>query len=194
MSAAVTVADRLREALSERTRLENDFKTKILNRINAILRQLQDCDRASLPPTAAGVLNIAIADLDAIVRDIRNPTNMTDRDVEQIVEPLERRNRDRTLRLLPAGQAIDPDIPLSSPPTYSSLYPSRPASSRSWLPWFSSAPASSSAPARAPSGLDNLDDDRDSTGGHSGAVGLGHSPLNGRIGGKRTRRKYHRKA
>ena len=201
MSAPVPVVRQLRDALNERTRLENDFKTRILNRINAILRQLQDCDRASLPPTAAGVLNIAIADLDAIVRDIRNPTNMTDRDVEQIVEPLERRNRDRTLRLLPAGQAIDPDQPLSAPPTYSSLYPSSsaPVSSRPWTSWFSSAPASS-ALARGSSVSDDLEEPWDGsvTGANArlprNPVGLGRSPLNGSIGGKKTRRKYHRKA
>jgi hypothetical protein len=200
MSAPVPVVRQLRNALLERTRLENDFKTRILNRINDILRQLQDCDRASLPPTAAGVLNIAIADLDAIVRDISNPTNMTDRDVEQIVEPLQRRNRDRTLRLLPAGQNIDGDRSLSAPPTYSSLFPSSsaPASSRPWSSWFSSAP-----PARGSSVSDDLEEPSDDSvnGANArlpGPFGLGRSPLNGShtgsVGGKRTRRKYHRKA
>jgi hypothetical protein len=205
MSAPLPVVRQLRDALSERTRLENDFKTKILNRINAILQQLQDCDQALLPPTAAGVLNIAIADLDAIVRDIRNPTNMTDRDVEQIVEPLESRRRNNTMRLLPAGRPVDGARPLSNPAPASSL-----TGSRFWP--FGRSPASP-APASAPSrgssiyrngpdslfdNLDDLDDERRSD-SFNGVTGLARSPVNSRLGypgfgGKRTRRKYHRKA
>lgn len=211
------VIDQLRAALTERTRLENNFKTKILNRINAILAGLNDCDRASLPPAAAGTLNIAIRDLSDIVRQIRTPDNMTDAHVEEIVEPLERRRRNNTLRLLP-GTTIDGARSLSAPAT---------GTTSPFGSWFSrSAPA---APARAtgdtapvtprgssaypdgPSslfGVDDLDNLADPdverrsdsfTGVPPGVTGLARrhvvNPLiRPDTGGKRTRRKYHRKA
>lgn len=132
------VIQQLRSALRERTRLENDFKTKILNRINAILEQLNDCDRASLPPAAAGVLNIAIGDLNDIVREIRNPVNMTDAHVEEIVEPLERRRRNNTVRLLPAGRPVDGPRSLSAPGPAAAV---RPFSMTDPSTWGRSTPA-----------------------------------------------------
>ena len=209
------VIDQLRAALTERTRLENNFKTKILNRINAILAGLNDCDRASLPPAAAGALNIAIEDLSDIVRQIRNPDNMTDAHVEEIVEPLERRRRNNTMRLLP-GTTIDGARPLSDPPPASALTgltsPFGSWFSRSTAP-AATAPADSSSVYRNghrslfgldPDDLDNLADEddeerrRDSFPGvPSGVPGLARRPVLNplrRFGGKRTRRKYHRKA
>lgn len=188
------VIDQLRAALTERTRLENNFKTKILNRINAILAGLNNCDRESLPPAAAGALNIAIGDLNEIVRQIRNPDNMTDAHVAEIVEPLERRRRNNTLRLLP-GTTIDGIRPLSEPAPASSL-----TGSRSFGSWFSRTPDEPTAvelgrlrtpdrpdvPYISRQFSDELDDD-DLPGGPLGQ-GLP------RRGGKRTRRKYHRKA
>lgn len=178
------VIDQLRAALTERILLENNFKTKILNRINAILAGLNDFDRASLSPDAAGVLNIAIGDLNAIVREISTPNNMTDAHVEEIVEPLVSRRRNNTLRLLPAGRPVDVARSLSAPATgprspFSSLF------SR----FTSPAPAPTVSPmrdGRLYNELDELDDD-DLPGGPLGQ-GLP------RRGGKRTRRKYHRKA
>ena len=186
--SVVPIATQLRTALRERTRLENDFKTKILNRINAILEQLNDCDRSSLPPTAAGVLNIAIDDLNAIVREIRTPTNMTDADVEQIVEPLERRRRNNSMRLLPAGRPVDGARPLSSPAPASSL------TGNSFWPFGSRSPAA--APATEPSrprgssiyrdGPPSLFDlDESNSGRFSGSGGWKSN---------RKTRKYHRKA
>ena len=177
------VIEQLRTALTERILLENNFKTKILNRINAILTGLNDFDRASLPPDAAGVLNIAIGDLNAIVREISTPNNMTDAHVEEIVEPLERRRRNNTVRLLPEGRPVDGARPLSaSAPTtgprslFGSLF------SRSPAP----APAPTVSPMRDGRGLyDELEDDFP-----GGPLGQGLP----RRGGKRTRRKYHRKA
>jgi hypothetical protein len=197
------VIDQLTAALTERTRLENNFKTKILNRINAILQGLENCDRASLPPAAAGALNIAIEDLNKIVRQIRTPDNMTDAHVEEIVEPLERRRRNNTLRLLP-GTTIDGVRPLSNPPPASALTGPRSP--------FSSLFSRFTAPARAtvdtvptergssvyrngPRSLfgDNLYDDFE--GVPPGVTGLAVNPLRPPVtGGKRTRRKYHRKA
>lgn len=182
------VIDQLTAALTERTRLENNFKTKILNRINAILAGLNNCDRASLPPAAAGTLNIAIEDLSDIVRQIRNPDNMTDDHVEEIVEPLERRRRNNTLRLLP-GTTIDGVRPLSDPPPASALTaPRSPFGS-----WFSrstapATPAPTVSPMRDRVLYDALEDD-DLPGGP-----LGQGIPRMRRGGKRTRRKYHRKA
>ncbi len=188
------VVNQLRDALRERTRLENDFKTKILNRINAILEGLRDCDPATLPPAAAGVLNIAIGDLNEIVREIRNPINMTDAHVEQIVEPLERRRRNETLRLLPRGRPADgprdlsapaPDSSLSGPRSlFGSLFSrNRPASA---VTENASTPRGSSIYRNGPPSLFDLA--RDSEDPHS-------SVQNTLIrGGKRTRRKYHRKA
>lgn len=214
------VIDQLRLALTERTRLENNFKTKILNRINAILAGLNDCDRASLPPAAAGTLNIAIRDLSDIVRQIRTPDNMTDAHVEEIVEPLERRRRNNTLRLLP-GTTIDGARPLSDPPPASALT----GTTSPFGSWFSR----STAPARAtgdtspaidssyayrngPKSLygDDLEEDdfRDSSDGVPGLAAAAAAARvaaarrqvpnsrsgNPDLGGKRTRRKYHRKA
>ena len=213
------VIDQLRAALTERTRLENNFKTKILNRINAILAGLNDCDRASLPPAAAGALNIAIEDLSDIVRQIRNPDNMTDAHVEEIVEPLERRRRNNTMRLLP-GTTIDGARPLSDPPPASALT----GLTSPFGSWFSRSPARATDTAPADSsdayrngpvnlyGSDNLADlvdpdaderRRDSFVGVSprdiGLAAARRQVPNSRsgnpdFGGKRTRRKYHRKA
>ena len=188
--SVVPVIDQLRAALTERTRLENDFKTKILNRINAILAGLNNCDRASLPPAAAGALNIAIEDLSDIVRQIRNPDNMTDAHVEEIVEPLERRRRNNTLRLLPAGRPVDGARPLSDPPPASAL--TAPRSPFGSLFSRFTAPATPAAPTVSPMRdrvrYDDLEDD-DFPGGP-----LGQGLPQMRRGGKRTRRKYHRKA
>jgi hypothetical protein len=199
------VVDQLRAALTERTRLENDFKTKILNRINAILEQLNDCDRANLPPTAAGVLDIAVEDLNAIVREIRNPTNMTDAHVEEIVEPLDRRRRNNTVRLLPEGRPVDGPRLLSAPPAASALTGRR--SPFSIGSWFSRPQAEEvelgrlrtpDRPAiqRQRSDPDNLDDldEADYPDFPGGPLGRGRVAPGTRIGGKRTRRKYHRKA
>jgi hypothetical protein len=189
--SVVPIATQLRTALRERTRLENDFKTKILNRINAILEQLNDCDRSALPPTAAGVLNIAIDDLNAIVREIRTPTNMTDADVEQIVEPLERRRRNHSMRLLPAGRPVDGPRDLSAAP--SSPSPSAPAGSM-FSRFFGSpeaAPAATSSPRGSsiyrdgPPSLFDLDDRDSSSSRFSGSGGWKSN---------RKTRKYHRKA
>ena len=192
------VIQQLRLALNERTRLENDFKTKMINRINSILEQLNDCDRTGLPPAAAGVLNIAMSDLTDIVREIRNPVNMTDANVEEIVEPLERRRRNNTMRLLPAGRPVDAPRALSNPAPASSL------TGTSFWPFGRSTPAPA-APAPAierPRGssmyrdeyrsLFDLDDAPPSY-ADTFKDGL-RSPVNSRVGGKRTRRKYHRKA
>jgi hypothetical protein len=196
------VIDQLRAALRERTRLEDDFKLKILNRINAILEGLNECDRGSLPPAAAGVLNIAIGDLNDIVREIRNPVNMTDANVEEIVEPLERRRRNNTVRLLPAGRPVDGQRPLA--PASSPSGSRSPFSIGSPSSWFSrpSAPAETSPETRRSSSVirngprrlidgDDLDDDEryaDSFDGvPPGSVGLAGRPG---TGGKRTRRKY----
>jgi len=200
--SVVPIATQLRTALRERTRLENDFKTKILNRINAILEQLNDCDRSALPPTAAGVLNIAIDDLNAIVREIRTPTNMTDVDVEQIVEPLERRRRNNSMRLLPAGRPVDGPRDLSSPAPASSL------TGNSFWQFGSRSPAAAPATEPAtvtsrlsdayrygPDSVFDLDDNayRDSFDGVPRGV-AGKATVS-RIGGSnRKTRKYHRKA
>lgn len=196
------VVNQLRDALRERTRLEDDFKLKILNRINAILEGLNECDRGSLPPAAAGVLNIAIGDLNDIVREIRNPVNMTDANVEEIVEPLERRRRNNTVRLLPAGRPVDGPR-LSSPAPASSLTGSRTPFSFSSL---FSRPRSASpetvelgrlrTPDRPdPAVLDyDIDDEYPDFPGSPLGQGLprmkGRVPPVTRIGGKRTRRKY----
>ena len=211
------VVNQLRDALRERTRLENDFKTKILNRINAILEQLNNCDQESLPAPAAGVLNIAIRDLDAIVHEIRNPENMTDAAVEQIVKPLKSRQENNTMRLLPAGQPVDDPIPLSAPSApASSLTGSRtPFSIGSPSTWFSRPRSASPEPVELgrlrtpdrpdvpdPAGLDyDIDDEYPDFPG--GPLGQGLPRMKGRvppvtrrggsvtrIGGKRTRRKY----
>ena len=197
------VVNQLRDALRERTRLEDDFKLKILNRINAILEQLNNCDQESLPAPAAGALNIAIHDLNDIVREIRNPVNMTDAAVEEIVEPLQRRRLNNTVRLLPAGRPVDGPRPLSNPAPASSLTGSRtPFSIGSPSTWFSrpSAPAETAPETRRGSSVirngprrlidDDLDDERyaDSFDGVPlGSVGLAGRPVSG---GKRTRRKY----
>ena len=179
------VIDQLRDALTERTRLENDFKTKILNRINAILTELNNCDPASLTPAAAGTLNIAIRDLNGIINDIRNPENMTDEHVAEIVEPLERRRRNNTVRLLPGGRPVDGPRPLSAPaPATGSRSPFGSWFSRSTAP---AAPAPTVSPMRDGRVVfDQLEDD-DLPGGPLGQW----LP---KKGGKRTRRKYHRKA
>jgi len=185
--SVVPIATQLRTALRERTRLENDFKTKILNRINAILEQLNDCDRSALPPTAAGVLNIAIDDLNAIVREIRTPTNMTDADVEQIVEPLERRRRNNSMRLLPAGRPVDGPRDLSAAPSSSS--PSAPA--RSMYSRFFGSPEAAPAATSSPRGSSIYRDgppslfDLDESGRFSGSGGWKSN---------RKTRKYHRKS
>ena len=197
------VIQQLRGALNERTRLENDFKTKMINRINSILEQLNDCDRTGLPPAAAGVLNIAMSDLTDIVREIRNPVNMTDANVEEIVEPLERRRRNNTMRLLPAGRPVDAPRALSNPAPASSL------TGTSFWPFGRSTPAPApAAPAietprgssmyrDGPVSLFDLDDAPPS---YASTFNDGlRSPVKPRsrfpfTGGKRTRRKYHRKA
>jgi hypothetical protein len=185
------VIDQLRAALRERTRLEDDFKLKILNRINAILEQLNNCDQGSLPPAAAGVLNIAIGDLNDIVREIRNPVNMTDAAVEQIVEPLERRRRNNTVRLLPTGRPVDGARPLSNPAPASSL------TGNSFWP-FGRSPAAPAAPARGSSvnrngprallGSDDVDDEF--VDAFDEEVPPRGDLRRNSIGGKRTRRKY----
>ena len=183
------VIDQLRLALTERTRLENNFKTKILNRINAILEGLNDCDQESLPPAAAGTLNIAIRDLNGIISEIRNPVNMTDAHVEEIVEPLERRRRNNTVRLLPAGRPVDGARPLSDPPPASALTgPTSPFGSLFSRFTAPATPAPTVSPMRDRVLYDALEDD-DLPGGP-----LGQGLPRMRRGGKRTRRKYHRKA
>jgi len=210
------VVNQLRDALRERTRLEDDFKLKILNRINAILEQLNNCDQESLPAPAAGALNIAIHDLNDIVREIRNPVNMTDAAVEEIVEPLQRRRRNNTVRLLPAGRPVDGPRPLSNPAPASSLTGSRtPFSIGSPSTWFSRPRSASPEPVELgrlrtpdrpdvpdPAGLDyDIDDEYPDFPG--GPLGQGLPRMKGRvppvtrrggsvtrIGGKRTRRKY----
>ena len=188
--SVVPVAVQLRNALTERIRLENDFKTKILNRINAILGTLNECDPASLPPSVAGTLNIAISDLNAIVRQIRTPENMTDEHVAEIVEPLERRRRNNTVRLLPAGQPVDGPRDLSAPASsltgprslFGSLFSrNRPAATE-----VASTPRGSSMYRDGPASLFDLDRDSEESRNSE------QNPL--RRGGKRTRRKYHRKA
>lgn len=207
------VVNQLRAALTERTRLENDFKTKILNRINAILEQLNDCDRSALPPTAAGVLDIAVEDLNAIVREIRNPTNMTDAHVDEIVEPLERRRRDNTVRLLPEGRPVDGPRLLSAPPAASALTAlTGRRSPFSIGSWFSSPQAEEAEevelgrlitpdrPVRQGQISDEDVEELDYPDFPGGPLGQGlPRPLRRvapgtRKGGKRTRRKYHRKA
>lgn len=210
------VVRQLRDALTERTRLENDFKTKILNRINAILEQLNDCDRAGLPPAAAGVLNIAIGDLNDIVREIRNPINMTDAHVDEIVEPLERRRRDNTVRLLPEGRPVDGPRLLSAPPAASALNGLTGRRSPFSFGSLFSRPQAEPEPVelgrlrtpdrperQGPISDEDVEelDYPDFTGGPRGQglprplrrTGLPVAPGT-RIGGKRTRRKYHRKA
>lgn len=183
-----SVVEQLRDALTERKRIEDNFKLKILNRINAILGELRECDPVSLPPDAAGVLNIAIRDLDAIVHEIRNPENMTDVAVEEIVKPLKIRQATNTMRLLENGRPVDGQRPLIPAPASSLTGSRNPFSIGSPSTWFSrpSAPATSALPETrrvssiyrdGPPSLfdDGLDDD---------------VPLRGRRGGKRTRRKY----
>ena len=193
------VVNQLRDALRERTRLENDFKTKILNRINAILEQLNNCDQESLPAPAAGVLNIAIRDLDAIVHEIRNPENMTDVAVEEIVKPLKIRQATNTMRLLENGRPVDDQRPLIPAPASSQTRSRNPFSLGSPSTWFSRPRAPGTVelgrvPDTAGSELDDdyVEFDDGLPGGPRYGLPRRVAPGTRTTGpgGKRTRRKY----
>jgi len=141
----MNVAGQLNAALQTRIRLEEAFKQNVIDRINVILRSLRDCPRDGLTPAASSALDLTQRQLDDFIRELTNPTNLTDAEAQRIASTVDRDDLRRiggpTSALPRVGSVPGPTGPTGS----------------SWWPFGKPAPAPAPA-ALAPTELKSYDE------------------------------------